>query len=413
VNSDAQTSGAIAYFDMADAASPVVFKEQHAEARTGRAWRVRRVLIIGAILALAAAAFILRVARTMPDFEVYWRAGGRAAASEPLYREADGHYQFKYLPGFAVLVLPVSLAPLEVAKAIWFSLSVAALALLLRLSLPLLPQQRKPGWVLVLIALAVLGKFYGHELVLGQVNLLFAAAATGSILALRMKRETLAGALVALAIVLKPYGVLLVPWLGARGQPRAVVTVGTGLAAVLMLPAVLYGFSGNVALHRDWLTTVVTTSNAPNILNADNVSWLAMYTRWYGPGSTATALATLTAGAALGLVAWMWRAGRYVAHPEGLEGALLLVLIPLMSPQGWDYVLLVATPAVVYLANYEDRLPRALRLLTFVALAVIGLTTFDLMGRAAYGAFMGMSGLTLCFFVVIAALAILRWRRIA
>ena len=398
---------------MADAASPVVFKEHQAPAPKGHPWRARRVLIVSAIVALAISAFVLRVARTMPDFEVYWRASARAAAGEPLYREADGHYQFKYLPAFAVLALPLSLAPFEAAKAIWFSLSVAALALLLRLSLPLLPQQRKRGWVLVVIALAVLGKFYGHELVLGQVNLLFATVATGAILSLKMKHETVAGALAALAIVLKPYGVLLLPWLVARGGARSLVSVGAGLATVLLLPGVLYGFSGNVALHRDWLTTVITTSNVSNILNADNVSWLAMYTRWYGPGSTATALATLTAGAALGLVAWMWRAGRDVPHPEGLEGALLLVLIPLMSPQGWDYVLLAATPAVVYLANYEDRLPRALRLLTFAALAVIGLTTFDLMGRAAYGVFMRMSGITLCFFVVISALVVLRRRSIA
>ena len=178
-----------------------------------------------------------------------------------------------------------------------------------------------------------------------------------------------------------------------------------------MLPAVVYGLAGNVALHRDWLATVITTT-APNILNIDNVSWLAMYARWYGPGVMATTLAALTAVAALALVAWAWRAGRDMAHPAGLEAALLLLLIPLLSPQGWDYVLLLSTPAIVYLVNYEDRLPRAWRPLAFAALAAIGLTTFDLMGRAAYSAFMQMSGITLCFFVVIAALAVLRRRRI-
>jgi hypothetical protein len=50
---------------------------------------------------------------------------------------------------------------------------------------------------------------------------------------------------------------------------------------------------------------------------------------------------------------------------------------------------------------------------TVAALAITGLTIFDLMGRAAYGAFMQMSGITLCFFVVIAALAALRHRQIA
>jgi hypothetical protein len=398
---------------MADGASPVVLSEHQAEPRAVRASQRVRILIIGGIVALAAVAFVLRVARTMPDFEVYWRAAVRAAAAEPLYREADGHYQFKYLPAFAVLALPISLVPLEVAKPIWFLVSVAALAVLLRLSLPLLPEQRKPAWALVLITVVVLGKFYGHELVLGQVNLLFAAVATGGLLALRMSRETLAGALVALAIVLKPYGVLLLPWLIVRAGPRSVVTAGGALAGALLLPAALYGFAGNLALHREWLTTVLSTSNEANILNVDNVSWVAMYTRWFGPGSTAAGLALLTAVAALGLVLWMWKVGRDVAHPAGLEAAMLLVLIPLISPQGWDYVLLVATPAVVYLVNYEDRLPRGFRLPMLVTLGIIAFTIFDLMGRDAYAAFMRMSGITLCFFVVVAALAALRQRRIA
>ena len=68
-------------------------------------------------------------------------------------------------------------------------------------------------------------------------------------------------------------------------------------------------------------------------------------------------------------------------HPDGLEAALLIAMTPLLSPQGWDYVLVVCTPAVVCLANYNDRLPRALRLLSVVAVAAIGLTLFDLVGR--------------------------------
>jgi hypothetical protein len=44
---------------------------------------------------------------------------------------------------------------------------------------------------------------------------------------------------------------------------------------------------------------------------------------------------------------------------------------------------------------------------------VIGLTIFDVMGAAAYRQFMLASGITLCFFVVIAAIVTLRVRRVA
>jgi hypothetical protein len=102
-----------------------------------------------------------------------------------------------------------------------------------------------------------------------------------------------------------------------------------------------------------------------------------------------------------------------VSSPEALEGALLLMLIPLVSPQGWDYVLLVSTPAVMCLVMHQSRLERPLRLLTIAALALIGLTLYDVMGRTAYHAFLTMSGITLCTFVLIGALAALRARGVA
>ena len=116
----------------------------------------------------------------------------------------------------------------------------------------------------------------------------------------------------------------------------------------------------------------------------------------------------------LGLVALVFIGRRGIPFPEGIEGAMLLTLVPLLSPQGWHYVFLIATPAIVYLANYEDLLPRPLRVLTIAAVAAIGFSLFDLMGRAAYYAtFMRLSIISLCFFVVLAALAALRLRKIA
>lgn len=89
------------------------------------------------------------------------------------------------------------------------------------------------------------------------------------------------------------------------------------------------------------------------------------------------------------------------------------MFIPFVSPQGWDYVLLVATPAVMLLVNWEGSLPGVLRWPTLAALALIGLSIYDVMGRAAYHAFLTMSGITLCFGLVIAALVALRVRRLA
>jgi hypothetical protein len=99
--------------------------------------------------------------------------------------------------------------------------------------------------------------------------------------------------------------------------------------------------------------------------------------------------------------------------PEALEGGLLLTSIPLLSPQGWDYVFLLSTPAIMLWVNYEDRLPLVIRAVTAAAIAVVGLSLFDVMGRAAYAAFMALSVITVCFVVVIGSIATLRVKGVA
>jgi hypothetical protein len=348
----------------------------------------------------------------MPDFEVYWKAGARALHAEPLYRTDDGHFQFKYLPAFAILAIPFGAVPLYTAKLMWFTASVALLVALLRLNLTLPPERRRSaGWLLA-VMIVVLGKFYAHELVLGQVNMLFAVVATYALLAMRTGREAAAGLLVALAIVIKPYAVLFLPWLVARRHVAAIAAGLAGLGIALILPAIVYGIDGDIWLHREWWRTVTETT-APNLNVYDNVSLAAMFFRWFGPGALSARVAYGAAAVLLAVAAIVFLGRRGVTFPEGLEGGLLLTLMPLLSPQGWDYVFLIATPAVVYLANYDDRLPPALRVVTLIALAAIGLVIFDLIGRPLYYEFMRLSGISLCFFVVIAALAVLRLRRIA
>ncbi len=368
---------------------------------------------IGALIVLAAiAVYTLRVSSKMADFEVYWRGATRAAAAEPLYRAEDEHYRFKYFPAFAVLTIPVGLLPLEAAKAVWFAASVLLLVLLVKTSLEILPERRKSTVFLAIVPLAVLGKFFGHELVLGQVNILFAVLAVAALLAMKRGNEPVAGVLIAFTIAIKPYGVLFLPWLLARRKTTSVIAAGLALAAISLLPVPFYGIEATVALYRDWWATVTGTT-ASNLANPDNVSFAGAFVKWLGTGTLATSLALLTGVVSLGIAAAAFLRRRGLPFPEALEGSLLLVLIPLLSPQGWDYVLLLATPAVVLLANTIDRLPTAMRAAAVLAALTTGLSVFDVMGRPAYAAFMEMAVISVCAAVLITALYALRLKRIA
>jgi len=371
-----------------------------------------RLVAACALLAAALGAFVLRVSRDMHDSEVPWTAARRAAAAEPLYRAGDEHYQFKYLPAFAVLAIPLGVMPLAVAKGVWFVGSVTLLVGLMTLSVRLLPEQRKPTTLLVVSAIVVLAKFYARELDMGQVNLPFAMAVTGALLAMKTKRDLLAATLIVLSIAIKPYGALLLPVVVARRQRVGIVAAAIGCLLLLLLPVPLYGWSGTVDLHESWWETVTKTT-APNLLNPDNVSLASLYAKWLGMTFLSTILAAASALVLLAAVMMVFLRRRSIPFPEGLEGSLLLLLIPLLSPQGWDYVLLIATPAIVYLANYLDTLPGPLRVITVIAGLTIGLSLFDIMGRAAYAAFMGAGIISVCALILVAALTTLRLKAVA
>jgi hypothetical protein len=368
------------------------------------------IAIVAGITAFAAArAFPDRLSRKMPDLEVYWTAAARAHNAEPLYRPEDGHYQFKYLPAFAVLTAPAARVPLGRAKSAWFVISVMLVVLLLASSLSLLPELRRPAWWLVTATLVVMLKFYGHELILGQMNALFAAIVVFAIVALRYGREAIAGVLLALAIVVKPYAVLFAPWILARRRAPSIAALGLGTLALVTLPALVYGLAGDIELHAAWWRTV-TESTAPNLTNADNVSIAAMWAKWIGASRAATWLSALSGAALVAAVVFVFVRRRTSQFPDGLEAALLLTCIPLLSPQGWDYVFLVATPAVMFVLNYFRDLPRAMQAAAAAALVLIGFTLYDIMGRAAYSTFMMLSVVTVCFFVIAAALVTIRTR---
>jgi hypothetical protein len=109
----------------------------------------------------------------------------------------------------------------------------------------------------------------------------------------------------------------------------------------------------------------------------------------------------------------VWQRRRTVEAPDYLDIALLMLLIPLLSPQGWDYVLLLGTPGVICLIDRWRELGRRWQAVTTIALVTMCLTIFDLMGRALYGRFMALSLVSVAAIVLAGALVRLRWRRLA
>src|SRR5262249_23851664 len=221
--------------------------------------------------------------------------------------------------------------------------------------------------------------------------------------------DAAAGALIGVAIALKPYGAAFVPYLVLKRNWIGVAAAAGALVIALAAPAAFYGVDGNRRVLREWATTL--SQSTPALLtNNDNVSVVAFFAKWLGP-STRALIAAAAVIAVLGLVTWVVvRRGYGKRNPTPLECALLLTLIPLVSPLGWDYTFLTSLLAVALVVNSFDRFPRAARPIVAANFAVIALAVFDVMGRRAYAAYMQWSVTTINFFVVVAALTYLRFR---
>jgi hypothetical protein len=367
-------------------------------------------LILLVVVVASAAYVVTRLKRDLVDFEVYRTAGVRALAAEPLYRPDDGHYQFKYWPAFALMMAPFALVNDEVAKILWYALSILLLMLFVQRSVGMLPDRRTTERAVTLWILLLTAKFIVKELVNGQTNLLLGVLALVALSAAERGRPIAAGAVVGAAAFVKPYALLLAPWLLGTVGVTALASTGVVVAAGLVLPAVVYGWSGNVTLLRRWYETVLETTPA-NLLFPENISFAAMWAKWLGAGQVASALALLSAACGLGIAVLLWSKRTGVSRPGFLEIGFLLLLVPLISPQGWDYVLLVAIPAFACLVDRFVGQTFAWRLVVSLGFVLTSFTIFDLLGRRFYASLMSASVVSVGALLLAAALVRLRLTR--
>jgi len=377
--------------------------------------RLPAILLIIVLLSLAGL-FFWKGPKGMIDFEVNNTAGKRIRAGETLYRQEDGHYEFKYPPSAAVLYVPASFLPLGVAKFAWFVLVLGSSVLVFQLSYALVRPEPKKAWVLRVFPPLVLGKFFLRELKLGQINALITALLLIMVAVLIKKddrppgpREYRAGILWGVSSALKPYALIFLPYWILKRKWRVLAGGILTLALAFLVPALYYGLSGNIRVHGEWLHSL--SRSTPGLLSTqDNVSLIALFIKWTGEAQLSRGLYLLTVAMLAFFVLLLMIRGRRLPRGIILESAFLLILIPLVSPLGWDYTFLSSVLAIMIVLNHLDAFPRPARIFLILNLAVAGLSIFDLMGRVLYARFMALSIISLNVLVLASFLAWLRMK---
>lgn len=364
------------------------------------------------------ALFLLKVKDGMEDFEVNHKAGKRLLWGETLYRFEDEHFMFKYFPCSALLYVPISYLPLPVAKAIWYLLVVFCSVLLFYFSHRLVYPSENINRFLIILPPLILARYFFREIELGQINALVTVVLVLMVWLMSsgtyktfQKREFFSGCLWGLATALKPYAFIFFPYLIIKKKWRAVFSGFVFLVLALMAPSLYYGFEGNFKVLKEWYSTL--SQSTPRLLSTwDNVSLIGFFTKWMGN----QALSLIAAGfviAILGLlVLILVYKGNNIPRAEVLDSSILLICIPLVSPLGWDYTLLMSVLGVTILVYNMRNFSKFWKIVLLFNFFIIAFSIYDVMGRELYGKFMTWSIPTLSFLLIIGFLASLRLKKI-
>lgn len=307
------------------------------------------------------------------DFEVFYKAGERAAAGEDLYRPVeDGFYRYKYSPAAALMFIPLTLMPLWVAGVVFrvalIPVFLLGLYLAMRIADPSFPQSGKVDREssdaqlinrTVLLAALVLSMHYYSELTLGQVNQIVIVAGLGVALLIgRSQWPWLASALLAASVYIKPFLLIFLPYLVLRRRWRELAGFALFSGILFLLPAFFYRNRGFIGQTRGWMSTLADQVRAGReIAEAGNHTLASFITRLTHLGpvlegqwtATVCRIAVLLALALL--VLWLLRRGSGMDNREALDFALLMLTVPLLIYLSENGFGLAELAVVVLLVN--------------------------------------------------------------
>jgi hypothetical protein len=361
--------------------------------------------------------FLIKVKDGMEDFEVNYKAGKRLLWGETLYRIEDEHFMFKYFPCSALLYVPLSYLPLPAAKAIWYSLVVFCSVSLFYFSHKLAAASKEMDGFLIALPPLILARYFFREIELGQINALVTLIlvlmvwqmSSGGEKASR-KKEFFSGCLWGVATALKPYAFIFFPYFIIKRKWRAVLSGFVFIVMALLVPSLYYGFGGNLQVLKEWYSTLLQST--PRLLSTwDNISLIGFFAKWTGNQSLALVLAGLVIGILGLLVLILVLKGINIPRAEVLDSSILLICIPLISPLGWDYTLIMSVLGVTVLVYYIRNFSGFWRIVLLFNFFVIAFSIYDIMGRELYGRFMTWSIPTLSFLLIIGYLASLRIKK--
>ena len=359
-----------------------------------RAFRIARlykwVLVLGALLAVASASEkMIRSPLAHGDMEAYLHAARLIRTGEDIYASPSrppemGGLYYIYPPALAILFLPLTYVPVEVAIVVWSAINVILIGWIVKVfyegvagtSFFELPTEER--WTIAFFSVLPPSRFILHHLFYGQANILILAMAVFAVSRIHKGQPASAGFSLGLSVAIKIITFPLTLWFLLRRNGQALAGIILGGLAGLFLPALVFGFGRNADYLLYWFQNIalydIQNSKVPLYVN---VSLQAQLYRFFSdaPAFTfrgeeyrmtlfqlpdgvlqvgETVLVLMMFGA---ILAYWYRFGRADEPVSSWGGvAFILTLIPAFSPFAQKHYFVMLLPGFVYVVYAWYRL---------------------------------------------------------
>ena len=195
------------------------------------------------------------------DFEVYYSAAKSLTQGEQVYGLSFGLETgfYKYSPFTLLLFVPYTLLSFKVAGTFHFLLlsvcAIGAIMLIYRIvNTYFFPVKPQCG-LMFLLFICILNHLF-RELHLGNINIILVLLVSLVVFLTLQSKPILAGFLLGLIIITKPYFLLLILPVIVYKNLKLFLATALSIVIFLIAPALFIGFKGNLELHQQWLESM-------------------------------------------------------------------------------------------------------------------------------------------------------------
>lgn len=357
------------------------------------------------------------------DFTVYYKSAIRILHGENLYGIVeDGHYVFKYSPFSAVIFIPFTFLPLFIAKYIYWFFYTGIIIIGFYISVKLASRSKYFSARVInntiLLGSLILVVHFQRELHLGQVNQLLLVLYLLIAITTIKNKPFLSGALLAVSILIKPFGLIFVPYFIVKHKFKELLSLTVFAVIFFFVPLIFYPFKDFLSQNALWFNElVIELGNKQSMLLPANHTIFSVVAR-FTPISYMTltplfvkiyqAIILTIIGVSILLFI---RKGRGIKNNSIAEIGLLISIIPLLSFTSQNAFGFVELIVFILLINFS-RFSIIDKVLCIVGFVFLGGNFNDLWGSQLSGLFNDISLVSIGTILLIVVLFKMRFKKL-